>query len=420
MGSPNPTPQPLPGEPGARPVFDALNQQNINEQALWLYQQGYGMTPYPDSTYVPMSEASKAALAQIEALAGAQAPALAGALNAAQHAASSGGISPEMLAAMAPMRAIAGGQYSVGSQSLYNQIFGQAGQPSATQNYLSGIASGAQGIGTGGLFADIFAEAGMPSAAEQYLGATARGDYLGQPNPYLQTMIDDRSQAIANQVKDLYSGMGRYGSATLNRDHTDRLAQFQAGVLSENYEAERARQMQTAQLIDAANRQRLEARYQAALGQTNIGAANIENRIGAARSIDQSLGDLLGAQLSAAGGYTNAQATDVGNIFGAAGALSDLYAGGLNRALSAAGAVPGLAQVQYAPAAWLAQAGAARESDQAAQHADLVARYYYQQQAPMEMLNWLKAISGEGGSPYGPSFANAPGVTQSPWFQAFG
>jgi len=422
MGSTNPTPPPPP-ETGPQPIgpppFDALNAANINQQALWLYQQGYGMTPYPGSTYVPMSDASRSALAGIEALAAAQGPALAGALNTAQQAAASGGITPEMSAAMAPLASIAGGQYSVGSQGLYDQIFGQAAQPSAAQNYLAGLASGTEGIGTGGMFADIFAEAGVPAAAAQYLTATARGDYLAEPNPYLQTMIDDRSVAIANQVKDVYSGMGRYGSSALDRDLTDRLAQFQAGVLSENYEAERARQMQAAQLIDAANRQRLDARYQAALGRTNVDAANIENRIGAARSIDQSQGDFLGAQLSAAGGYTNAQSADIGNIFGASSTLADIYAGGMNRALSAANAIPGLGQAQYAPATWLAQVGAARESDRAAQLADLVARYNYQQQAPMEMLNWLKAISGDGGV-YSPTFAELPGVTQSPWFSVLG
>jgi hypothetical protein len=161
------------------------------------------------------------------------------------------------------------------------------------------------------------------------------------------------------------------------------------------------------------------AQYQAALGRTNVDAANIENRIGAARSIGQSQGDFLGTQLSAAGGYTNAQSADIGNIFGASSTLADIYAGGMNRALSAANAIPGLGQAQYAPATWLAQVGAARESDRAAELADLVARYNYQQQAPMEMLNWLKAISGDGGV-YSPTFAELPGVTQSPWFSVLG
>lgn len=393
------------------------NQDSILQEATRLYNEGFGFTPYPGPTYVPMSPTSQNALAQIEALAQQSNPLLGQATAATQQALAWGGLSPDQRAAMAPLQAVAGGNYSVGSQGLYNQIFNQAGQPSAASTYLSGIASGQQGVTTPGVFADIRAAAGAPTAAQEYLTATARGDYLAQPNPYLQAMIDDRSQQIANQVKDAYSGMGRYGSSALNRDLTDRLAQFQAGVLADNYEAERARQLQAADMIDSARWQQLATQYQSALGQTNAEAANIGNQMDASKTIDAALANLFGTQLSAAGGYSNAQATDIGNIMSASGALSDAYANALNRVLGAAGNVPGLTEAQYAPALHLAQVGAAREADQAAQLADLVNRYNYQQQAPMDALSWLNALVT--GSAYSPSVA-PPTVTMSPWSNAIG
>lgn len=78
------------------------------------------------------------------------------------------------------------------------------------------------------------------------LTATARGDNLDAVNPYLQGQIDDQAEKIATQVRSLYGGMGRYGSATMNRDLVDRLGQFRGGILSQNWENERNRQMDAA------------------------------------------------------------------------------------------------------------------------------------------------------------------------------
>lgn len=377
MGNQNNTPEPqtphegsyLPTGPGGSGGGDGPNHAAQYEAAR-LYNEGYGLSAFPGGTYVPMSGASQDALAQIEAIARGGNPMLTDAFAGAQQLIAGGGMSPELLAALGPLGQIANGGASVGTQGRYDALYGAAGQPSATASLLGGIADGSTGIGTGGLFADIYGAAGQNSAAEDYLAATARGDYLAGANPYLQQLIDDRSSQIANQVKSTYSGMGRYGSSTMNRDLTDRLSQFQAGVLSENYEAERARQLQAAQIIDAARYSQLAAQYQAATGRTNVEAANLGNRISAAQAIDAARQAGYGTQLQALSGYTGAQQADIGNRMGAAGALADSYAAGLNRQMQAIGAVPALDAARYNAALQLAGVGAAREADQAGLLAD--------------------------------------------------
>lgn len=412
MGKQNGQTLPQPN-PAVTPTPESIAQEAAN-----LYNQGIGFTPYPGETYVPMSQASRDALAEIEALARQPDPLLGQASDYVGSVFASGGLSPELRAALEPYTRIASGEYSVGSQDSYRQLYDMAMQPNAAETYLSGIASGAEGIGTPSLFGDLYAAAGQPTAAQDYLTATARGDYLNQTNPYLAAQIADRSAAIANQVKDVYSGMGRYGSSALNRDLADRLAQFETGILAQNWEAERARQMQAVGMIDAAAQERLAAQYQALAGRTNAEATNIGNTMNAAFGIDASRNDAFSAGLSALGGYTNAQQADIANMLGASGALADAYAGGLNRMSAAMQAVPGLAEASYAPAFRLAQVGAAREADEAARLADLVARYNYQQRAPMDALAWLTAISsGEGG--FGQSVA-PPAVVQSPWYSILG
>lgn len=81
--------------------------------------------------------------------------------------------------------------------------------------------------------------------------ATARGDYLSQPSPYLESQLSDQSNKISDQLRSIYSGAGRYGSATMNRDLADRLGNLRMGVLSTNYENERDRQMQAAGAIQS-------------------------------------------------------------------------------------------------------------------------------------------------------------------------
>jgi len=83
------------------------------------------------------------------------------------------------------------------------------------------------------------------------LTATARGDGLQTANPHLEGQIQDQSDQIATQLRSLYSGSGRYGSSTMNRDLTDRLGQLRGGILSTNWENERNRQLQAAGALQA-------------------------------------------------------------------------------------------------------------------------------------------------------------------------
>lgn len=83
-------------------------------------------------------------------------------------------------------------------------------------------------------------------AANQQVTATARGDYLGENNPYLAQLYASGADDITNRVRDSYSGMGRYGSSPMNEDLVDSLGGFYASLYAPAYEAERGRQLQAA------------------------------------------------------------------------------------------------------------------------------------------------------------------------------
>lgn len=81
------------------------------------------------------------------------------------------------------------------------------------------------------------------------LTATARGDFLGAPNPYLQDLINSQSSRISDQVKAQFGGAGRYGSTNFAQALADRLGSFSSQILSNNYEQERDRQMAAAGVL---------------------------------------------------------------------------------------------------------------------------------------------------------------------------
>lgn len=125
---------------------------------------------------------------------------------------------------------------SAQSQAVLNQMFRLSQQPNA--NLAAGNTAAQQlmtGTGTGG---DV-------------LSATARGDNLKTVNPYLEQQIGDQSDKIATQLRSIYSSGGRYGSATMNRDLTDRLGALRGGILSTNWENERNRQLNAAQQLQS-------------------------------------------------------------------------------------------------------------------------------------------------------------------------
>lgn len=121
------------------------------------------------------------------------------------------------------------------------------------------------------------------STSERNLQDTAAGKYLTGANPYMDELIAKGQRDAANQVAAKFAASGRYGSgnfATALADTTGRIA---TEARMQDYEQERARQMQANQQIDAARMARLGLANQATVAnwQLKQGAA------GQAAALDQ-------------------------------------------------------------------------------------------------------------------------------------
>lgn len=132
-------------------------------------------------------------------------------------------------------------------------------------NYASGILSnggmtqGERGAldGMRGLLGDYRTDptaqgiASAPGSVETNLDGVARGDYLGGANPFLDALINQSADTAATNVASRFSGAGRYGSGAFSRAIADATGRIATQTRFDDYNNERQRQAQTAQLIDA-------------------------------------------------------------------------------------------------------------------------------------------------------------------------
>lgn len=93
-----------------------------------------------------------------------------------------------------------------------------------------------QGLNRGGMNPAMFGALGN-------VDSTASGGMLNS-NPFLNDALDFQSGKIGDQVADMFSGGGRQGSAAHGQSLARELAGLRYGAASQNYEAERGRQMQ--------------------------------------------------------------------------------------------------------------------------------------------------------------------------------
>lgn len=105
--------------------------------------------------------------------------------------------------------------------------------PTAQQGLLPSLISGAQqGFGTG----------------NQTLMTTASGGMLGS-NPYLDSVLASASQKAADKVNSQFAGAGRFGSGAHTGVLGDTLGAIETNARMQNYDTERARQLNAAGLL---------------------------------------------------------------------------------------------------------------------------------------------------------------------------
>jgi hypothetical protein len=95
------------------------------------------------------------------------------------------------------------------------------------------------------------------SASENNLQDTATGKYLSGANPYMDELIQRSQRDAANQVAAKFAASGRYGSGNFSTAIADTTGRIATEARMQDYEQERARQMQANQQIDAARMARL-------------------------------------------------------------------------------------------------------------------------------------------------------------------
>lgn len=90
------------------------------------------------------------------------------------------------------------------------------------------------------------------SSAENNLADVASGKYLSGANPYMDALIERSQRDAANQVAAKFAASGRYGSGNFSTAVADTTGRIATEARMQDYEQERARQMQANQQIDAA------------------------------------------------------------------------------------------------------------------------------------------------------------------------
>lgn len=124
------------------------------------------------------------------------------------------------------------------AQDIYNSGVGQQYYPGST--YVG------MGQGTNAALTQMEQMAGQGSpgvdAANQYVTDTVSGKYLQEgSNPYLASIWNNQADEITNRLKDVYSGMGRYGSAPMEGELARNLSAAHSNLYGGAYNAERDR-----------------------------------------------------------------------------------------------------------------------------------------------------------------------------------
>jgi hypothetical protein len=123
------------------------------------------------------------------------------------------------------------------------------------------------------------------SASEQNLQDAAQGKYLSGANPYMDDLIARSQRDAANQVAAKFAASGRYGSGNFAGAIADSTGRIATEARMQDYEQERARQMQANQQIDAAKMARvgLANQSQQAFQANRLGMAQAAPAIDTAR-----------------------------------------------------------------------------------------------------------------------------------------
>jgi hypothetical protein len=245
--------------------------QDVMDTGQFLHDSGAGQNYYPGDTYAGMGADAQSALTQMAGLASQPIAGLQQAQNAMGNIASTGGIDT-------------GAQYQ---QMLDN---GAWRNPSTS------------------MYQDLYSQAQQPNAANQYLEPTAQGQYLDNRNPYLADLYGRGADDLTNRMKSLYEGHGRYGSGSMNTDLANSLGGLYTGIMAPAYESERNRMLEASSLLG------------------NFNQAGFGNRLGALQGLNSAEQQQFSNRSGLLGNLSDVQAMNAGNQMQAASMVPGLDA----------------------------------------------------------------------------------------------
>lgn len=144
-------------------------------------------------------------------------------------------------------------------------------------------------------------------AANGYNTNVLNGQYLNEgSNPYLSQIWNDQADQITNRMKDMYSGMGRYGSEPMQNELVQSLGSLHSQLYGGQYNAERDRQTSAAGMAPALD----QARYTAPQQLLAAGAYRDQAPMDALSWYNSIIGQAAGQ-----GGTANSETTEPGPGF---------------------------------------------------------------------------------------------------------
>jgi hypothetical protein len=244
------------------------------------------------------------------------------------------GLAAGMNKPLGVMGNIASGKNEITTDSDYNKLSNQLAHLGDNAGKYSGV----------GDYKNLMGEAGDKFYSEKYLDDMARGRLVDGGNPHLEDIIRQTERGVQNQVNARMAGMGAYGGSNYAKNITRELTNAEQRLRYENYEKERARQMQAVGMLDAAQAAGFGQQAQATAGLAGSRTQDFNNQLSSAN-----------ARMGAIAGKTGVQGQNIQNQLGAAGQQAGVLQQGQANRLAALGLTPELQQASYGGA--LAQLG---------------------------------------------------------------
>lgn len=270
------------------------------------------------------------------------------------------------------------------AQGLYGDVSsGQVagGNPLASATF-GGVASGQN--------------AGGDPLGRSQLEATARGDFLGESNPYLQDMMTRISQQIQPQVAGAFGTSGRFGSGSHAKALSDALSGAGTQMYYDQYGRERGNQLNAAQQLMSQGNIGVGNQLQAAGQLQGQGNQDLLARMGAAGAMQGQSNQDIGNILSGAGGLSSNFFSGLGSQLAGAGLQSQNYNTGRQNQLAATQLAPTLANQDYFDATQLAGVGDVYQQQQQRAIDDQMSRFNFGQMEPYNRASQFASLLQPG------------------------